>query len=206
MKKFLSILAAILMLCSCAPSAPKTEFVEGITSPPAVEIFYGDVSVNATKGTYSWQYDNGDGTQTAVEADSFHPTEFEEIACFAAGTERTAELVFDESMISYELYRWKVGKDYLYDGIGEDFEIGPEEKVPSEDGVFKVPEDGNIYIYELYVKYKRKLLLRFQNRTFRRLGNNPFGKKCYPHRSHNCFQPVRRKSNRRTYDRKLLPP
>ena len=155
MKKLLLILVAILMFCSCMANVqPEIEFVEGITSPPAVGISYGDVSINATKGTYSWEYDNGDGTQTTEEADSFHPTEFEEIATIVTRTEKTAKLVFDENMITYELYRWKVGKDYLYDGIGEDFEIGPEEKVYSENGVFEVPEDGNIYVYELYVKYK----------------------------------------------------
>ena len=157
MKKLLSIILAILMLCSCA----QTEEQQGIDlepykdfkAPPEVTVQYGEISVNATKGTYSWQYDNGDGTATAVEADSNHPTAFKNIASFAAGTEETAKLVFDESIVSYELKRWKVGKDYLSEGSGKDHEIGKEEKVESENGVFEVPTDG-IYVYELYVKYK----------------------------------------------------
>lgn len=156
MKKLLSILLVILMLCSCTaePEQPiNFEPYAKVQSPPDVAVQYGEVSVNATKGTYSWEYEEN-GKYVCIEADSDHPTAFENIASFSAGDDETAKLIFDENMITYELYRWRVGKDYLSDGIGADFEIGPEEKVPSENGVFEVPDDGNIYVYELYVKYK----------------------------------------------------
>ncbi len=160
MKKLLVIMLTLLMLCSCAAGTLSEQ--PGIDietsaeneSPPEVIIEYGDVFLNATKGTYSWQYDNGDGTITAVEADSSRPTEFNNIASFAVGTEKEAKLIFDENMISYELSRWKVGKNYLSAGTGEDSEIGKEEKIESEDGALEIPNDGNIYVYELYVKYK----------------------------------------------------
>ncbi len=155
MKKIVSILLVILMFCSCAQTEqpginfePSTE----AKTPPEVVVQYGGVSVNATKGTYSWQYDNGDGTMTAVEADSDHPTAFENIAFFSAGTEKEAKLVFDEGMISYELKRWKVEPDYLEN---RDYDIIDKgESVVSENGVFEIPTDGKMYVYELYVKYE----------------------------------------------------
>lgn len=154
MKKLLSLILVLILLCSCASEeqpgidiAPETE----IKSPPDAVIQYGNISVNATKGTYSWAYTEN-GKNVCIEADSAHPTMFENIAFFPAGTEKTARLLFAEGMISYELKRWEVGVDYLEN---EDYSlIDRGEKVPSEDGVFEVPADGKIYVYELYVKYE----------------------------------------------------
>ena len=155
MKKIISILLVILMLCSCARTEEpgiNLEPSKDFKTPPEVKIQYGDVSVNATKGTYSWEYDNGDGTMTAVEADSSHPTAFTEIASFSAGTEKTAELLFDESMISFELTRWDMGKDYVPGKNGAESNVSGE-TVDCENMAFKIPEDENVYIYEIYVKY-----------------------------------------------------
>lgn len=156
MKKLLSIFLALLMLCSCAQSEEEQgidlEPSKNFKAPPEVAVQYGEVCVNATKGTYSWQYDNGDGTATAVEADSNHPTAFAEIASFAAGTEKTAKLVFDESMISFELSCWDMGKDYVPGKTGAESNVSGK-AVDCENGVFEIPKGGNVYIYELYVKY-----------------------------------------------------
>lgn len=151
MKKIVSILLVILMLCSCAAIGGKTEFVEGITSPPAVKIQYGDVSITAGKGTYSWEYVEN-GKNVWVEADSDHPLFWEDIASFSAGTEKTAKLIFDERMESYELKRWEVEPGYFE---SEDYSVLDEgEKVISEEGIFEVPTDGKMYVYDLYVKYE----------------------------------------------------
>lgn len=151
MKKIVSILLVILMLCSCASMGVKTEFVEGITSPPDVKIQYGDVSITAGKGTYSWEYFEN-GKNVCVEADSDHPLFWEDIASFSAGTEKTAKLIFDERMESYKLKRWEVEPGYYE---SEDYSVLDKgEKVPSENGIFEVPTDGKMYVYDLYVKYE----------------------------------------------------
>ena len=152
MRKIISVFLVILMLCSCAPVGEKIEFAEGITSPPAVTVQYGDISITAGKGTYSWQYDNGDGTGTAIEADSDHPLFWENISSFSAGTEETAKLVFGEGMISYELERWEVEPGYYENEDYSLFDKG--EKVESENGIFEVPMDGKMYVYLLHVNYE----------------------------------------------------
>ena len=147
MKKLLLILIAILMLCSCSQTGGKIEFIEGVTSPPAVAVQYGDISITAGKGTYSW-YNSDFG----IEADSDHPLFWENIASFSAGTEEKAKLVFDESMISYKLERWEVEPGY---SENEDYSLFDKgEKVESENGVFEVLKDGKMYIYNLYVNYE----------------------------------------------------
>ncbi|MBE6899688.1 MAG: hypothetical protein E7479_03360 [Ruminococcaceae bacterium] len=157
MKKFLSIILAILMLCSCVPNEeqPGISFEPSAEAktPPDVKVQYGDISITAGKGTYSWQYENGDGTATAVEADSSHPTAWNEIPSFSAGTGKTAKLIFDESMISFELTCYDMGKDYVPEEAGTKNDV-KSEKIECEDGFFEIPEGGKVYIYELYVKYK----------------------------------------------------
>ena len=152
MKKTVLILLAVIMLCSCAPIGGKTEFAEGVTSPPAVKVQYGDVSLKASKGTYSWEYLEF-GKEVCVEADSDHPLFRENIAAFSAGTEKTAKLVFAEGMVSYEIQRWEVEPGYYE---SEDYSVLDKgEKVPSENGVFEVPTDGKMYVYDLHVIYEK---------------------------------------------------
>lgn len=43
--------------------------------PPELQVFCKNVMVNAWLGTYSWFFENGDGTQQAIAADSPHPAE-----------------------------------------------------------------------------------------------------------------------------------
>jgi len=44
-----------------------------LTEPPTLTISTLDSSIEALRGTTSWLYDNGDGTQTGIESDSMHP-------------------------------------------------------------------------------------------------------------------------------------
>ena len=50
-----------------------------MTEPPELVIVCGEELVSALKGTYSWMYNNGDGTATEVEAESVHPLECKEL-------------------------------------------------------------------------------------------------------------------------------
>lgn len=44
-----------------------------LTEPPTLIISTLGSSIEALRGTTSWFYDNGDGTQTGIESDSMHP-------------------------------------------------------------------------------------------------------------------------------------
>ena len=46
-----------------------------VTEPPELVVVCGEEQVTALRGTYSWMYNNEDGTSTGVEADSAHPLE-----------------------------------------------------------------------------------------------------------------------------------
>ena len=46
-----------------------------ISEPPTLTVASWKESIKALKGTSSWQYDNGDGTITAINSDSVHPLE-----------------------------------------------------------------------------------------------------------------------------------
>jgi len=52
---------------------------EGILkSPPQMVVTCAEKQITALRGTYSWMYQNGDGTSTGIEADSMHPLECQE--------------------------------------------------------------------------------------------------------------------------------
>ncbi len=61
------------------PEPPGADSVEKLTSPPPLTLIIGEESFEALTGTSSWWYDNGDGTQTAIEADSPHPLTVREL-------------------------------------------------------------------------------------------------------------------------------
>ena len=51
---------------------------EVFKEPPELTIVCGEEQATALKGTYSWEYSNGDGTSTGIEADSMHPLDSKE--------------------------------------------------------------------------------------------------------------------------------
>ena len=63
-------LTLTLLLAGCAGASPAENV---LTEPPALTVRCGETSAEALRGAASWSYDNGDGTQTAFEADSLHP-------------------------------------------------------------------------------------------------------------------------------------
>lgn len=56
----------------------------------------GGKSCDALKGSYSWHYPNGDGTNTGMEADSPHPLACEDLLYILETAETTAILRFHE--------------------------------------------------------------------------------------------------------------
>ncbi len=50
-----------------------------VNKPPELVVVCGEEQITALKGSYSWKYQNGDGTCTAIEADGAHPLDCKEI-------------------------------------------------------------------------------------------------------------------------------
>lgn len=115
MKKLLSILLTIILVLSltacqaygqvdCPASdepdpvnAPGSNGSSKPTSkePPVLTILDSSGnSIEANKGTYTWSYDNDDGTQTGVCADSSHPLEWQEFLIPMITSDDTVELNF----------------------------------------------------------------------------------------------------------------
>ncbi len=61
------------------PTPPGEESSEKLTAPPPLTLIVSEESFEALTGTSSWWYDNGDGTQTSIEADSLHPLNAQEL-------------------------------------------------------------------------------------------------------------------------------
>ncbi len=155
MKKILSVLIAILMLCSCTSIGGKTEFVEGIHYPYPMTIRYGDASFEIQGSISSWNFPGNEKYDSyMIEAELEHPLDHNDIFSFPAGTEKTVKLVFNENILSYEVRRWKVKADYLVDEV-EGYKLDDEsEKVEIKDEVFEIPTDGGIYVYQVHAYYE----------------------------------------------------
>ncbi len=151
MKKFILVFALLFFLCSCGRS---TEFIEGIHYPPSVTVEYGEISIEATGGAYSWNYNSEDGTNTAVEAVGENPFIYKGISSFSAGDKNTAKLVFGEGFNKCFISRWKVEEDYLEkEFLGYDWTDENEEPVEHENGTFEIYGDES-YIYEIWAWYE----------------------------------------------------
>ena len=115
MKRLLSIALAVILIFSMTAcqnsgqiSCPADDEPEKVNAPgsngaskptskepPILTVTDGvGNSVNANTGTYTWMYDNGDGTQTGVCADSSHPLEWQEFLTPLTTSSATVELTF----------------------------------------------------------------------------------------------------------------
>lgn len=124
MKKLWFALLALLLLCSCgadntadgpaAPEAPGQAVTASTTdtagetlketpvadtaqqqSPPALTVVCEDTALCSMGGSYSWWYDNDDGSRCGAEADSLHPLDAQEHLPMLAMTGAHAQLQFD---------------------------------------------------------------------------------------------------------------
>ena len=127
MKRLLSILlTVILIFCmtACQSSgqiscpaggepdqvnAPGSNGASKPTSkePPVLKILDSSSNcIEANKGTYTWSYDNGDGTQTGICADSSHPLEWQEFLIPMTTADGTVELNFDVQPQEFTIRCW----------------------------------------------------------------------------------------------------
>lgn len=65
------ISADVSPVASPAPAIPS----DPVTKPPVMTVSVGPFSGEASASTYSWNYPNGDGTETGIDACGMHPLE-----------------------------------------------------------------------------------------------------------------------------------
>lgn len=79
--------------------------------PPALIILYLDKSIDAKTGTYSWTIDNGDGTETGIEADSPAPPELVKNSTpLTVPPKSSLTLCFSDKPTSVTVNIWQVNK------------------------------------------------------------------------------------------------
>ena len=101
------------------------------------------IGIVANKGTYTWTYDNGDGIQTGVCADSSHPLEWQEFLVPMTTSDDTVELHFDVQPQEISVRCWS--EEYW--GMVE----AKEENVTLSENSLKLKDGG--YIYEVVAKW-----------------------------------------------------
>ncbi len=156
MKKIISMLLAAILVFSMAACSNNTQTEQvsppgsnGPSKPTSTEppvLIIDDRSGNSIKantGTYTWTYDNGDGTETGVCADSSHPLEWQEFMVPMTTTEDTIELKFAVPPQEYSVRRWNESCWDDVNAISEGVET---------DGYEIDIKDGG-YIYEVVAKW-----------------------------------------------------
>ena len=114
------------------------------TEPPELKVLDSTcIGIVANKGTYSWTYDNGDGTQTGVCADSSHPLEWQEFLVPMTTSDDTVELYFDVQPQEISVRCWS---DEYWGKVDAE-----EENVTLIENSLKVKDGG--YIYEVVARW-----------------------------------------------------
>ena len=134
--------------------------------PPELTIVCGEEQVTALKGTYSWEYSNGDGTSTGIEADSLHPLDSKEYM-----NELPLAYSYKSSVDSFKVHlQFEAAPDeveirYWDESCWNDYSVESEElivqtlEVDYVDGGFSTDYiakllEGN-YMYEVVAKWNR---------------------------------------------------
>jgi hypothetical protein len=143
-KIFLFLLVAAIILSACGQQEkgvngalnPKVIFKE----PPELIVSSNDNEVVAVLGTYSWSYDNEDGTATGIEVDSDIPPRLVEYQEKPLNTKLNSEVNLEFAKTPQKI---KVN-------IWNDSQL--EREVTVEGTTFKTDEEGDI-VYEIYATW-----------------------------------------------------
>ena len=88
-------LACVLGLVGCSSAAKESSTIV-LETPPALTVVSGQTEMDALLGTYSWQWNNADGTTEHIASDSAHPLDRRDWLSPLETTEPTAALNFFE--------------------------------------------------------------------------------------------------------------
>ena len=119
-------------------SPSKTQLKE----PPELIVRSNDYEVHAVLGTYSWSYDNRDGTSTAIEADSGPPPELvtEQKNILNTNLDSEVSLAFDYDPLLIEVYVWN--------------RLAQSREIAVDDLTFLIDQTGEV-VYEIYAKWNQ---------------------------------------------------
>ena len=124
------------------------EPVQPQKSPPALTVTCGGQSTVALSGTYSWQYDNGDGTMTGVEACGGGALfELEWMTPLSRNGSESVTLDFAVEPESISVRCWN--DEYANDANSY---AANYTELTCENGTVEIPTDGS-YIYEVYAQW-----------------------------------------------------
>lgn len=154
LKRLIILLLVAIFLAGCAGELKEHEgevenTIDELSSsqtqlkePPELTVRVNDQEVHAVLGTYSWSYDNRDGTSTAIEADSGPPPELvtEQKNILNTNLDSEVSLAFDHDPLLIEVYIW---------GRTE-----RSRKVAVEDLTFLTDQTGDV-VYEIYAKWNQ---------------------------------------------------
>ena len=127
-------------------NAPGTNGASKPTSiePPELKVLDSTcLGIVANKGTYSWMYDNGDGTWTGVEADSSHPLEWQAFLVPMYTSDDTVELYFEVEPQEVTIRCWS---DAYWGQVD-----AKEERVTIQGNKLELKPGG--YIFEVVAKW-----------------------------------------------------
>lgn len=127
----------------------REEPAQSLRSPPALTVTCGDQSGEALLGTYSWTYDNGDGTMTSVNACGSHPLSDRDwmTPIPRNGSESVAlDFTAEPTAVSVRCWSDRYAND---DGSYE----ANYTTLTCENGIAAIPADGG-YIYEVRAEWE----------------------------------------------------
>lgn len=156
MKKLMSFLLAVILIFSMAacgvseetwqtnPPGSNGRSKPTSKEPPVLKIMDSTcIAIEANTGTYTWTYDNGDGMQSGVCADSSHPLEWQEFLVPMVTSDDTIELNFAVQPQEFTVRCWSD----TYWGSVE----AKEESVAVTGNTLELKPGG--YIYEVAAKW-----------------------------------------------------
>lgn len=163
MKRWIAFVFAIICVlslagCGCKgmreagtgeTNLSRAEPVQPPKSPPALTVTCGDLSWEALRGTYSWSYDNGNGTMTEVIACGNHPLFYLDVMTpISCGESKTIALDFELEPASISIRCWS--DQYANDASGYETNCTT---LTCTNGVAEIPTDGG-YIYEVRAEWE----------------------------------------------------
>ncbi|MBR5897400.1 MAG: hypothetical protein IKZ39_07265, partial [Lachnospiraceae bacterium] len=101
------LLVSILCACGTSDSVLKDTPSPVLKEPPKLNIAYGDITIAAALGTYSWHYEDTDGTTKGAEADSVHPLFMKNNPVIALNSENeTLNFAFEAKPTAVKVCYW----------------------------------------------------------------------------------------------------
>ncbi len=154
MKKF-RLLGIFMALVLCLSACGKKEV---LSAPPKLTVICAEESVEATKGTYSWDYKDG-FQMFSVQADSSHPLESKEymtpLKMFTSTLSHydplECYLKFEEAPDEVNVRCWSTDNWGIYDAESEKIDVSSFDG--GEEPMFKIELKEENYVYEVTAKW-----------------------------------------------------